>query len=66
MSAVSLGFGVGYVQKDSDEVDLERWSVFGQWFVTDKVALALGYTNEQENDIDYEADAIMFTADVRF
>lgn len=61
-----LGFGVGYENRDSDDVDRDRWSLFGQWFATEQVALSLGYTNEEENDIDYEADAIMFTADVRF
>ena len=36
-----LGFGVAYGQEDSDDTDLQNWSLFAEWFVTEKVALAL-------------------------
>ena len=61
-----LGFGAGYAQEDSDDTDLQSWSLFAEWFVTEKVALALAYTDSEDKDIGLEIDAVMFTADVRF
>ena len=62
----SLGFGADYSLSDSDETELENWSLFAKWFVTDKVELSLAYSELEDDVTDLESDAIMFNANIRF
>ena len=62
----SLGFGADFARSDSNETELEEWSLFAKWFVTEKVALELAYTESQDAKFGLESDAVMFSANVRF
>ena len=62
----SLGFGAAYALADGDETELQNWSLFARWFVTEKVALSLAYSELEDDKFDLESDAIEFTVNVRF
>ena len=61
-----LGVGADYSASDSDETELESWSLYASWFVTENVALSLAYSEQEDDMIGLESDAFMFNANVRF
>jgi hypothetical protein len=62
----SLGFGVSYALADSDDTDLEDWSLYSEWFINEQVAVSLAYTESEDDKTGVESDAIVISARVRF
>ena len=56
-----LGFGADYSLADSDETELQNWSLFVKWFVTEQMAPSLVYPEQEGKMLDLDSNAIAFT-----
>ncbi|MDZ7785436.1 MAG: hypothetical protein U5K56_21600 [Halioglobus sp.] len=62
----NLSLGTGYTYTDLDDVEQEDFRVFGEYFITDDVAVGLAYTESEIDDIDFERETYAFSARFRF
>ncbi len=62
----NLGFGASYAKTDELLDEIEAYSVFAEWFITEQVAASLEYTDAELDDSDISADTIVFGVRARF
>lgn len=62
----TLGFGGEFSRLDSNEAEVNQWTVFSELWVTEQVGITLAYTEVEEDDSDAESDAIILAVVGRF
>jgi len=61
-----IGFGVSYSFAYSDDTELDRFTVFGEYWLNDKIGLSLGLTSLDEDGSSAESDAVILAVVGRF
>jgi len=61
-----LGIGAGYRNTENDLQEVEQYVASVEYFINDDVAVALEYRDAEIEDTDVEADAVIFSARLRF
>lgn len=62
----NLGIGGSYSLADSDDVEVDQYSVFGEMWVNEQISVTLGYTAVDEDASSAESDAIILAVTGRF
>lgn len=62
----NLGFGGSYSLADSNDTEVDQFTVFGELWVNEQVSVSLGYTEVEVDGSDVESDAVIFAVTGRF
>lgn len=61
-----FGLSAGYRNTDFNTAELEEWFIGAEYFITDKVSVAIAYTDGEIDDTDIDTNSFLFTARARF
>jgi hypothetical protein len=61
-----IGVGGSYSFADSDDGELDQYTLFGEYWVNDRIGLSLGLTAVDEDNSSAESDAVIFAVTGRF
>lgn len=61
-----IGVGGSYSYADSDDAELDSYTLFGEYWLNDSIGLSLGLTALDEDGSSAESDAVIFAVTGRF
>ena len=62
----NLGFGASYLNTEENSLELESYSIFAEWFITEELAASIEYQDAEFDDSDVDADAVVLGVRARF